>query len=160
MVREYFLAPHFNAPAPPRGLIKLGTILSNLGQFYPLNLDHAQPIPDSQLFPVETQDSVDIDILNLHSDHHPLTERALGLVGRGPRAPSRHPEGDHKVISCEHLDTLGFTPTEYYVKDTIENLDDECLKPSSRFKRPVYMVTGLKIARGAKYSSRVSSLCV
>ncbi|KAF5563748.1 acetylxylan esterase precursor [Fusarium phyllophilum] len=119
-----------------------------------------QPIPDSQLFPVETQDSVDIDILNLHSNHHPLTERALGLIGRGPRAPSRHPEGDHKVISCEHLDTLGFTPSESYIKDTIENLDDECLKPSSRFKRPVYMVTGLKIARGAKYSSRISNRVV
>ncbi|KAF5626834.1 major facilitator superfamily MFS-1 [Fusarium tjaetaba] len=135
MVKEYFLAPHFDAPAPPRGLIKLGTVLSNLWQFSPY-------------------------VLNLHSDHRPLTERALGLIGRGPRAPSRRPEGEYTVISCEHLDTLGFTPTESYVKDTIENLDDECLKPSSRSKRPVYMVTGLKIARGAKYSSRVSSRAV
>ncbi|KAF5565549.1 hypothetical protein FNAPI_1592 [Fusarium napiforme] len=144
MVKEYFLAPHFDAPAPPRGLIKLGTVLSNLWQFHPCNLGRLQPIPDSQLHPVETQDS----------------GASLGADWPGPRAPSRHPEGDYKLISCEQLDTLGFTPTESYVKDTIENLDDECLKPSSRFKRPVYMVTGLKIARGAKYSSRVSSRAV
>ncbi|KAF5686935.1 major facilitator superfamily MFS-1 [Fusarium circinatum] len=130
MVKEYFLAPNFDMPPPPRGLIKLGTILGNL---------------------------IDIDILDLHSDHHPLMERALGLIGRGRRAPSRRPEGDHKVLSCKHLDTLAFVPTESYVKDTIENLDDESYKPSSKFKRPVYMVTGLKIARGASYSSRVTS---
>ncbi|KAF5253684.1 hypothetical protein FANTH_1375 [Fusarium anthophilum] len=157
MVKEYFLAPQFDAPAPPRGLIKLGTILGDLRGFHPFNLDHPQPIPASQLLPVETQDSVDIEILDVHSDHRPLMERALGLIGRGPRAPSRRPEGDHKVLSCKHLDTLAFNPTESYVKDIIENLDDESYKPSSRFKRPVYMVTGLKIARGASYSSRVTS---
>ncbi|KAF5578019.1 major facilitator superfamily MFS-1 [Fusarium pseudocircinatum] len=157
MVKEYFLAPHFDAPPPPRGLIKLGTVLGNLRGFHPFNVDHPQPILASQLHPVETQNSVDIDILDLHSDHHPLMERALGLIGRGPRAPSRRPEGDHKVLSCKYLDTLAFVPTESYVKDTIENLDDESFKPSRKFKRPVYMVTGLKIARGASYSSRVSS---
>ncbi|KAF5975520.1 putative acetylxylan esterase precursor [Fusarium bulbicola] len=141
LVKEYFLAPNFDMPPPPRGLIKLGTILGDLRGFHSFNLYHPQPIPASQLLPVETQDSVDIDILNLHSDHHPLMERALGLIGQGPRAPSRRPEGDHKS----------------YIKDTIENLDDESYKPSSKFKRPVYMVTGLKIARGASYSSRVTS---
>ncbi|PNP80375.1 hypothetical protein FNYG_05974 [Fusarium nygamai] len=160
MVREYFLAPNFTTGPPSRGPIKLGTILANLDEFYPLNQNHLQPIPASQLLPVETQDSVDIDIYDLHTDHHPLTERALGLIGRGPRAPDRRPEGDHMVVSCDHLATLGFNPTESYVKDTIENLDSERHKPSSRFKRPVYMVTGLKIARGAKYSSRVSSRVV
>ncbi|KAG4260183.1 hypothetical protein FPRO03_02006 [Fusarium proliferatum] len=115
------------------------------------------PIPAAQLLPVEAQDSVDIDIYGLHADRHPLTERALGLIGRGARAPDRRPEGDHRVISCKHLDTLAFIPTESYVRDTIDNLDDESYKPSSRSKRPVYMVTGLKIARGASYSSRVSN---
>ncbi|KAF5694954.1 hypothetical protein FDENT_767 [Fusarium denticulatum] len=93
MVKEYFLASHFDAPPPPRGPIKLGTILGNLREFHPFNLDHPQPIPASQLLPVETQDSVDIDILDLHSDHHPLIERALGLIGRGLRAPDRRPDG-------------------------------------------------------------------
>ncbi|CCT68091.1 uncharacterized protein FFUJ_06854 [Fusarium fujikuroi IMI 58289] len=146
MVKEYFLAPHFNAPAPPRGVVKLGTILGRLDNFDPFNLEEFQPIPAAQLLPVETQDSVDIDIYGLHADRHPLTERALGLIGRGPRAPDRRPEGDHRVTSCKHLDTLAFIPIESYVRDTIDNLDDESYKPSSRSKRPVYMATGLKIA--------------
>lgn len=156
MVKEYFLAPNFTTGPPPQGPIKLGTILGALDEFYPLNQRHVQAIPASQLLPVETQESVDIDIYNLHSNHHPLTERALGLIGRGPRAPDRRREGDYMVVSCKHLDTLAFNPTESYVKDTIENLG-ESHKPSSRYKRPVYMVTGLKIARGASYSSRFTS---
>ncbi|KAF5627034.1 major facilitator superfamily MFS-1 [Fusarium sp. NRRL 52700] len=156
MVREYFLAPNFTTGPPSEGPIKLGTVLGSLDDFYPLNQGKVQPIPASRLHPVETQDSVYIDIYDLHTDHHPLTERVLGLIGRGPHAPDRRPEGDHMVVSCKHLDTLGFTPTKSYVKDTIESLG-ESHKPSSRFKRPVYMVTGLKIARDASYSSRVST---
>ncbi|RKL33994.1 hypothetical protein BFJ72_g9776 [Fusarium proliferatum] len=88
MVKEYFLAPHFNAPAPPRGVVKLGTILGRLDNFDPFNLEEFQPIPAAQLLPVETQESVDIDIYGLHADRHTLTERALGLIGRGSRHPT------------------------------------------------------------------------
>ncbi|SCN76660.1 uncharacterized protein FFC1_02376 [Fusarium fujikuroi] len=101
--------------------------------------------------------TVDIDIYGLHADYHPLTERALGLIGRGPRAPDRRPEGDHRVLSCKHLDTLAFIPTESYVQDTIDNLNNESHQPSNRSKRPACMVTGLKIARGASYLLRVSN---
>ncbi|CZR43690.1 uncharacterized protein FPRO_07393 [Fusarium proliferatum ET1] len=144
MVKEYFLAPHFNAPAPPRGVVKLGTILGRLDNFDPFNLEEFQPIPAAHLLPVETQDSVDIDIYGLHADRHLLPERALGLIGRGPCAPDRRPEGDQRVISCKHLDTLAFIPTESYVRDSIDNLDDESYKPSSRSKRPVVVQSSFR----------------
>ncbi|SCV28601.1 uncharacterized protein FFB14_01819 [Fusarium fujikuroi] len=138
MVKEYFLDPHFNAPAPPRGVVKLGTILGRLD-----NSIHStwRNFSRSQL----------------RSFFLWKLKNLLGTDWPGLAAPDRRPEGDHRVISCKHLDTLAFIPTESYVRDTIDNLDDESYKPSSRSKPPVYMVTGLKIARGASYSSRVSN---
>ncbi|KAF4958948.1 hypothetical protein FGADI_2027 [Fusarium gaditjirri] len=156
MVKEYFIAPNFTTRPSPHGPIKLGTIMGNLHEFHPFNQRQVPPIPTSQLNPVDTQDSVDIDLLDLHSDHQNFTTRALELLGRGPRAHTQRPEGDHMIISCKHLDTISFNPTESYIKETLENLDDESHMPSSRSKRPVYMVTGLKIARDASYSSRTS----
>ncbi|SCO46648.1 uncharacterized protein FFMR_08655 [Fusarium fujikuroi] len=148
MVNEYFLAPNKTTAPPPEGPIELGSILRNITEFDPLNRK-AQKIPQEWLLPVDKKGSVEISLHDLHASNFSLKAKALGLFGLGTGASTERTKTSNNKISCECLETLAFNPTESYIKNSIEDANVNSFMRGSRFKLPVYMVTGLKVVRGA-----------
>jgi hypothetical protein len=151
MAKEYFLAPNFTTAPSPEGPIKLGSIIRNINEFEPLNQSH-QAIPTTQLSSVYVQESVDISLDELHSGNASLMARALEVLGLAQRT-----EGIDGIISCEHLETQAFNPTLSYIRDSMDDRRVRSFMRSSMFRIPVYMVTGLKVARGASFVSQAES---
>ncbi|KAI6764373.1 hypothetical protein HG530_008162 [Fusarium avenaceum] len=148
MVNEYFLAPNFTTAPPPEGPIKLGSILRNITEFDPLNRQ-VKTITGTSQSPVHIQDSVEIRLLELHAANVSFRARALGLLGLGAGASIERAKDSNNVISCKHLETHTFNPTDSYIEESMKNKDVKAFMRSSRFRVPVYMVTGLKVARGS-----------
>ncbi|KAH7020204.1 hypothetical protein EDB80DRAFT_561675 [Ilyonectria destructans] len=157
MVKSYFLAPNFTTAPPPEGPIKLGSILRNISEFETLNRT-VQAIPVMQLHPVNKQTGFEIFLGQLHSADFGLTAKVLGLLGLGTSASIERTKGSNNLLSCQRLDTFTFDPTESYINESMKDLDVRSFMRSSRFRLPVYMVTGLKVARGASSTSSTSRL--
>lgn len=152
MVKKYFLAPDFTTAPPPKGPIHLGSILRNLTEFDPLNRI-VQTIPKTQLYPVDKKTRFEISLLELHSANSGLRAKALELLGLGANASIERTEGSSSVLSCQQLETFVFNPTDSYINDS---LNDPDVRSFMRSRVPVYMVTGLKVARGASSTSSTS----
>ncbi|KAJ4012484.1 hypothetical protein NW752_008181 [Fusarium irregulare] len=157
MVKEYFLAPNFTTAPPPEGPIKLGSIIRNINEFEPLN-EHDQTIPTTQLSPLDVKNSLDISLDDLHSAHLSLTARALDVLGLGTGTSIQRTKGTNCIISCKHLETQTFNPTSSFIRDSMGDPGVQYYMKSSWFRYPVYMVTGLKVARGASSTSSSSSV--
>ncbi|CZS84512.1 unnamed protein product [Fusarium graminearum] len=155
MVKEYFLAPNYTTAA--EGPIKLGSILRNITEFEPLN-QVVETIPATQLYPVDVKEQFEISLHELHSVNLNLKARALGLLGLGTGASIERVKGSNDVISCHRLETLSFNPTDSYIEASMEDSNVKRFMRSSRFRKPIYMVTGLKIARAAFRTSSTNSL--
>ncbi|WXC66036.1 hypothetical protein SNK03_011821 [Fusarium graminearum] len=155
MVKEYFLAPNYTTAA--EGPIKLGSILRNITEFEPLN-QVVETIPATQLYPVDVKEQFEISLHELHSVNLNLKARALGLLGLGTGASIERVKGNNDVISCHRLETLSFNPTDSYIEASMEDSNVKRFMRSSRFRKPIYMVTGLKIARAAFRTSSTNSL--
>ncbi|KAM6534809.1 hypothetical protein FALCPG4_004432 [Fusarium falciforme] len=137
---------------PPEGPIHLGSILRNLSEFEPLN-QTVHTIPETLLCPVDTKTGFEISLSELHAANLDLRARALGLLGVGANASIERTRGTDWVLSCQHLKTITFSPTKSYVTEAMENPDVRSFMRSSRFRVPVYMVTGLKVASSASFTS-------
>lgn len=157
MVKSYFLAPNFTTAPPPEGPIKLGSILRNISEFETLNRT-VQAIPVMQLHPVNKQTGFEIFLGQLHSADFGLTAKVLGLLGLGTSASIERTKGSNNLLSCQRLDTFTFDPTESYINESMKDLGVRSFMRLSRFRLPVYMVTGLKVARGASSTSSTSRL--
>lgn len=157
MVKSYFLAPNFTTAPPPEGPIKLGSILHSISDFKTLNRT-VQAIPVAQLHPVDERTGFQIYLAQLHSADFSLTAKVLGLLGLGTSASIERTKGSETLLSCKRLDTFAFEPTESYINESMKDSKVRSFMRSSRFRRPVYMVTGLKVARGASSTSSTSRL--
>ncbi|KAL2690004.1 hypothetical protein Neosp_004070 [[Neocosmospora] mangrovei] len=141
MVKSYFFAPDFSTGPPPEGPIRLGSILRNITELYPIN-ETVQPIPEAHLYPVDKKTGFEISLRELHSADFSLKAKLLELFG----------------VGC--LETIAFNPTESYIKDGMKDPGVVQFMESNRTRAPVYMVTGIKIARGGSSTSTTTSRAV
>ncbi|EEU46777.1 uncharacterized protein NECHADRAFT_91693 [Fusarium vanettenii 77-13-4] len=159
MVKEYFLAPNFSTGAPPKGPIYLGSILRNISEFEPLN-QTVCTIPETQLYPVDQKTGFEVTLSHLRSTNLGLRAGALELLGVGANASIKWTRGRDTVLSCKRLDTLTFNPTEPYMIEAMKDPDVLSFIRSGRFRRSVYMVTGLKVASGASFTDMVKKMWI
>jgi hypothetical protein len=64
---------------------------------------------------------------------------------------------DEKAFKFDRMDTTTFIPTEGYVKRCIDNAGVRLFLETCRYRKPVYIITGVKVvsgAQGATTSSR------
>lgn len=71
----------------------------------------------------------------------------------GANASIERTRGTDDVLSCQHLETITFNPTEPYITEAMKTPEVRSFIRSSRFRVSVYMVTGLKVAGGASLTS-------
>ena len=70
------------------------------------------------------------------------------IVGVGGNIEINRGHGENEIYKCKRLKTRCFQPDDFYVYESLQNPRMKSYIKQGRFKKPVYMITGLKIARG------------
>ncbi|PVH69596.1 hypothetical protein DL98DRAFT_522096 [Cadophora sp. DSE1049] len=157
MVKAYILAPNWTTAPPPTGPIKLGHLLDDLTEFTPLNRLNVPETPKEYVNPMHTQKGFKTSRSNLLSGELGLFARILGLVGVGAGAEVFYKKDSSDILSCKTLETQTFDPPSSYILSSMALPEAKMFMEGANFKEPVYMVTGLKIGRGASLKSSVGS---
>jgi len=151
----YLLAPNWTFP--PGGPIDLGNIIADPFRPHLVLTRPASDGPQPSIQKVrETDWQLQVDSgLNLTVG---LWAKFVDNVGAKIRLQYKHRLGsDYSMVA---LETVYYTdmPTLAQVQERVKDPDiHELLRLDNLFSRPVYMVTGLKIARGFRLSSKSSS---
>lgn len=146
-MRTYFVAPNFDVHPPPDGPIKLGQIISAPDEptLDPINRRDQIAAPD--IFPPSIKKGFSSTSQKLLSGGLGLWAQVAASIGLNI---SLGFDGSEDVeITIEELETSYFNPSPEYVERVVALPEVQQYVTTSDFKVPVYMVTGMKIARGA-----------
>jgi hypothetical protein len=150
--RQYYLAPNFDYPAD--GIIALGKIFSDpfdLGTC--LNPDGPPEFPKN----MKVQGTVRVDWKGLkvcsNSGLFGVFANFLSVVGIDLETRVNWEKKKKDIFNFKTLETSFIEPTLAYYKQSLEDLNVAQHIIDSDFKAPVYMITGVKIARKADLES-------
>ena len=148
MKKTYFLSPNFDYP--PGGALSLGRILTS--PFDPgtcINPDG--PLPFHTNMPVQSTSKRDwkSEKERGHNGLLGLWARFLQFFGldTGARVDWETKKGD--VYEFKLLETQFFDPTKDYIEESVLDLPVATHIVDTDYKKRIYMITGVKIARGA-----------
>lgn len=155
---SYHLCPDFSIAPPPDGYLTLGSILKNLdvdGVAHPLNLNAAIEVPAEDVFPRRVPDSktgFTRTLKELRAVETSIWAKIFSLQGLGGIFNFLYKRTDDESLTVEDIQTRYFSPGEEYMTKSLELPNVASFVSVTRKKLPVYMVTGLKVAVGAKLS--------
>jgi hypothetical protein len=146
-IRTYHLCPDEHTPPPPEGPIHLGHIIANLDEASnPLN-------SSSRLFGSitvfeHTSGKTTVTNNDTHDGGFGIWAQFLQLpkVGASANADSNTKD----TYECDSVLTTFFNPTQEFFEQSVGMEGVQRFLKASRYKKPVYMITGLKIAKGVK----------
>lgn len=151
----YFLAPSCDFPAD--GLIALGSIIVH-PKTPQKSLNHrdnqrvAVPADDLQeSFKDNWEDAIKT------ARHNKVTLWASFLqmiLGFGTDVSVGVKQGRDDIYKFRQLETKFFEPNAAYIENSLKAEGVVAYISATRFKKPVYMVTGVKVARGASVTSK------
>ncbi|KAK4675341.1 hypothetical protein QC764_503510 [Podospora pseudoanserina] len=151
--KTYILAPNFTTS--PSSL-RLGDILPDplSPDLIPLNRKSRLPINPDDLLPPTTVTSFSSTRKDLLTGRFGLwTTLLAGLnLPMGADLGLFLERGSNDVIQVPELETGEFVATEEYIQRVSEQDDVKGYLTERRYRAPVYIVTGVKIARGASVS--------
>ena len=152
VIKAYFLAPTWDYP--PNGPIALGNIIakpSNPSQ--PLNATNRLPIPVDSL--VQPSVKTDWEWVNdkLRQGKIGIWARFLQALGIAVDVGVSYDNSNEKTYAFDRMETSMFTPTEEYVEESMRAPGVVRFIEKSNYKKPVYMITGLRIVHGARVTS-------
>jgi hypothetical protein len=125
------------------------------GVAHPLNLGSTIDIPSAEIYPRDAPDSKSgftRSLLELRSVEGSIWAKIFGWDGLGGKLGFLSKRADDETLTVEDLQTRYFSPTEAYMKNSLELPNVAVFVNVTRMKVPVYMVTGIKVAVGAKLS--------
>ena len=150
----YFLAPSCDFPAD--GLITLGSIITH-PKTPQKSLNHRNnqrvAVPADEIqesFKDNWKDAIKV------ARHNKVTLWASFLqmiLGFGTDASVGVTQGRDDVYKFRQLETRFFEPDAGYIETSLKAEGVITYTSATRYKKPVYMVTGVKIARGASVTS-------
>ncbi|SMR52952.1 unnamed protein product [Zymoseptoria tritici ST99CH_1E4] len=154
MKKTYFISPNFDIAPPPDGPLKLGHIIPRPDEsdIEPLNVDSYIAAPASLPPMLKT---------GFSSSRSKLLAGELGIWAQvmatiGVHASAGFDCSSDDEINVGEVETQTFQPSLDYVTRSVAGLDVAAFLEQTRYKAPVYMITGLKIARGASMRSSSS----
>ena len=155
--KTYFLTPSFNYAPPPIGSIKLGNIIANPASPHrPLNPKATLIPPPADSIQTTFQNDWKSTLSKSNSASIGLYAKFLSLIlGAGANASVNWDREDASQYAFKKLETTFFDPldVEGYLANAMEAPNVKRFIEKSRIRKPVYMVTGLKIARGGRIKS-------
>ncbi|KAI1390036.1 uncharacterized protein F4822DRAFT_400591 [Hypoxylon trugodes] len=155
MVRAYIVAPDFSTAPPPDGPVELGHILKNVFEFSPLNEGQRIDIPNR--LPIDEKRGFKTTRSKILGGTFGVFAEVLAILGFGIEAHAEYKREADDVLSIDRLETLAFNPTDEYVKKSMETDGVKIYTNATKNKKPVFMITGIKIARGASLETKRST---
>jgi hypothetical protein len=149
-IKTYILVPNFDIPAEGPNAMRLGHIIFDpTNPNIPLNRSTVVPFTDD-LIPARTvKPGWTGTISQLREKKFGIWARFLEIIGLRGKI-SVHSIGDNdNYFTFESLETIYIDPSDEYVKKSMDVDGVKRFLEAGRFKKPVYMITGMKIARGA-----------
>ncbi|KAL6896480.1 hypothetical protein GGI43DRAFT_411259 [Trichoderma evansii] len=151
-IPTYHPAPNFSIPPPDaNGPLRLGTLLVDLHDPTPLNPADRVPIQDKEIFRSRL---VGFRTENRQRGNKELGifARLLGLDGVGGILGVSGSRATDEILSVARLDTEFFIPSLEYIKLAVETPSVRSFCKATRDRLPLFLVTGIKVARGASAS--------
>lgn len=147
----YFVAPNFTTRPFPDGPLDLGTLVADLETCYPINQGSSPssrvPIPEGQRY-ADSKGDVRAAVKASAGAEASVLARVLDRSVGGD-ASLKGQRSDEDVYTLRALDTEYFYPTPGYIRQCLRLRDVREYSEMADHKAPVYLITGLKIARGA-----------
>ncbi|PON20789.1 hypothetical protein TGAM01_v210297 [Trichoderma gamsii] len=152
-VLTYHVAPHFNITATG-GALRLGTVVKNLVELVPLNKQEAEyePVPDSEIYTPTPQAGFHATRQQLLAGKFGAWAEGLGLSGVGGHTSAGGDRSNKETFSCDNIVTTYFDPTDEWAAKCLAAQTVQEYIIGSRYRKPVYIITGLKVATNLIFS--------
>ncbi|TQS33211.1 hypothetical protein Golomagni_06453 [Golovinomyces magnicellulatus] len=142
----YFYAPSWDYP--PDGPIKLGNVITSVKKPHrPLFCN--PPPEDSGIFKTD-KSKVQYTKEKLRTGKFSILTKFLSVLGFGVDIGADVDNSDAETFVFETLETAQFTPTSSYVQKSIEASNVRQFLELSRYRKPVYIITGIKVVKGGQ----------
>jgi hypothetical protein len=153
----WFLCPHLDYP---ENSINLGFIVDSA--YAPANALNRNSVLEPVGATKSSQNGYDITRRNMSGQgpipkwlsHFPPFEKFLRTKGFGCEIEMRDYSKDLVQFDC--IDTLTFMPAQEYLQQAVRDGDVQAFLDGSDFEAELYIITGLKIAKGLRSSSHPS----
>jgi len=154
-ILTYHVAPRFDIAAQG-GPLELGTVVADLQRLRPLNRGHVIPIHSELRYPPVPHTGFRETRSNLCEGEFGVWAKVLSL-GLGGSAKAGGKKDAGQTVSCEGVVTTYFDPDDGYVARCLAAKPVNDFIVGSGYEADVYMVTGLKVAKGLVFGDNVSS---
>jgi hypothetical protein len=153
MKPTYHLPPNFSTPPPPTGPFQLGIVVRNFErreQMRPLNqsTESRVPIPEEGIS-LDHKGGFEATRTQLKSGALGIWAQFVGVDGIGAELGILAKRSESDMYKFTSVDTEYFFPSPTYISQSMELSDVQDYLKGSKYKKPVYLITGLKVARGA-----------
>ncbi|KAH8781281.1 hypothetical protein F5883DRAFT_539802 [Diaporthe sp. PMI_573] len=149
----FFYAPTWDFP--PGGPIKLGNVIASV-KTPELPLYTAQLLAKDELYSTEKR-GVDFSYEKLRDGRFSIVTRIMSFLGVGFDVSPSGSKGHEEVFAFEKIETTQFFPREEFICRCVENSAVRRFLEKSRYGKPIYIVTGVKVVTGAKAKTSTSS---
>ncbi len=148
--KVYFLPPTWDYH--PDGPIQLGSIIASPNApADALNASERVALAQDAIFPPTNKAGVTWSTESLHAGHYGLWTKFLApLSGLGIDVGAGHTSQQELKYAFDSVETTEFIPTPDYLERAMAAPGVRIFLESSRFRKHVYMITAVKIVRGAK----------
>ncbi|QYT04618.1 hypothetical protein H0G86_011523 [Trichoderma simmonsii] len=152
-VLTYHSAPNFSIPSPnANGPLQLGSLLYEISDPAPLNTKDRRPVPEDEIF----RSHLDRfgAAMNRRTDGElGIFAKLLGLDVVGGKLSVNGAGSKNEILLVDSLDTMYFNPSREYMELAMQTGSVRAFRDATRDREPLFMVTGIKIARGASASA-------
>ncbi|KAL6409158.1 hypothetical protein AUP68_05528 [Ilyonectria robusta] len=146
--REFFFFYPPTWDFPPGGPIKLGNIITSVKK--PQRpLSHSPPLEDSDIFKTEKR-SVQYTKEKLRRGKFSILTKFFNVLGFSVDVSAEVDNSKEETFNFKTLETTQFIPTPSYIQTCIEADNVRHFLQLSRYRKPVYIITGLKVVIGAE----------
>ncbi|WAO95823.1 Hypothetical protein NCS54_01346700 [Fusarium falciforme] len=142
----FFYAPTWDYP--PGGPIKLGNVITSVKNPH-RPLFCSPPPEESDVFRTEKK-SVQYTKEKLRRGKFSILTKFLSVLGFGIDIGAEIDRSDEETFVFDTLETTQFIPTPSYVQTCVESKNVRHFLESSKYRNPVYIITGLKVVTGAQ----------
>ncbi|CAG9947555.1 unnamed protein product [Clonostachys rosea f. rosea IK726] len=151
-VAYFFYAPTWDWP--PEGPIKLGNVLTSV-QRPEQPLSTTPPPTENEVFSLEKKD-VEHSITKLRDGNFSLFTKFLNFIGISVDVTVSWEHSNEELYRFQKVETQQFIPKDEYIQKCIETPAVRRFLERSRYRKPVYVITGLKTVYGASAKSTES----
>lgn len=150
--KTYFLVPSFDFP--PDGPIRPGTIITKPDKpEQSLTSGHITEIPHHSISSSHKSNWQQ----TIESGKTGIWERFVNSVTLRQKLSTGLSDKETIRYSAKELETVTFNPTQTYIEEAMSHDSIRQYLENSRYKVPLYMITGVKIVRGGKVESERTS---